>query len=321
MIARPLLDRRARRRRSRGRRSRGRLFRGRWPVLLATTTGLLVAVVPAAPGQAVSTSVVENWGGYAGPFHKVHDRNRIVAVRATGATDGKALKLQLDARPEPGPRQGVEIASNRDDFRYGTFTTRMRTANCAGQDRPGVVSGSFLYSDDHSDADGNGLPDNDEIDVEVLCGQPEVVYLSLWTDYDELTDMPRQITRAVDVRTGAVLRTCYLSDWTKPCEPLLTGENLPTATKPVAGFNSATQFRSYQVNWQPDRVRFSVTGARGKRILLWDYQGPASRIPQAPSSFRQNVWHTPTWDPINAPAHNQPTASVAAYIDSATYPR
>lgn len=313
--------------------------RRRWAALTLLTAGFvgaLAAPVFASSGMAAAPAlaspalaapplagsvVVENWRGYSGPFHKTHDLNRIIAVSARGANDGKALKLQLDAYPGIGPSKGVEIASNYMAYQYGTFGTRMRTANCAGPDRLGVVTGVLTYSPDHSDANGNGLPDNDEIDFEVLCGQPEVVWMSLWTDYDELTDTPRKISRAVNLRTGEVIYNCYLLTWLGSCEPLVAGENDPAAVTPVPGFDAAKQFHSYTFEWQPNRVRFHATDVNGKRLLLWDYQGPTSRIPQKTSMFLQNVWHTATWDPFNGPARNQPTAHTAAYIDSTTVPK
>lgn len=312
------------------RRARSRARRRR-AVLTVLTAGLAAAAIDApavaAPTELPADSdlsaavVVENWRGYSGPFRKTHKENRIIVVSARGATDGKALKLQLDANPGTGPRQGVEIASTNPAFRYGTFGSRMKTANCAGQKRVGVVTGMFTYSMDHGDADGNGLPDNHEVDIEVLCAQPEVVWMSLWTDYDEVTDSPRKISRAVNLRTGQVLYNCYLTSWTGSCERLLSGENDPASVTPIPGFNSAAQFHSYSFNWQSNRVRFYISGPSGQPILLWDYQGPSIRIPQKTSMFLQNVWHTATWDPLNGPARERPTASTSAYLDSTTVPR
>ena len=291
-------------------------------VVTAAVIALTAVAAPALTASGTPASVVvEHWRGYSGPFHKTHDANRIVVVPMADANDGKALQLQLRARPGIGPRQGVEIASNNPGFRYGRFSTRMKTANCTGQKRAGVVTGVLTYSPDDSDANGNGLPDNHEIDIEVLCGQPEVVWMSLWTDYDELTDTPRRISRAVNLRAGTVIYNCYLLTWLGRCEPLLPGENSPTALTPVPGFNSATQFHSYTFDWQPNRVRFCLTDAQGRRILLWDYEGPASRIPQKPSMFLQNVWHTRTWNPFNGPSRNQPKRVTSAYLDSTTVPR
>jgi beta-glucanase (GH16 family) len=308
------------------------VIRPRWSLLVVATLALTLAgpadaapthVVPpdAAGPRVAGASVVEHWRGYSGPFHKTHDANRIVVVPNRGAKDGKALKLQLDARPGPGPRQGVEIASNTLDYRYGTFGTRMKTANCTGQDHVGVVTGLTTYSPDQTDTNADGRADNHEIDIEFLCGQPEVIWMSLWTDYDERTDTPGKISRAIDLRTGQVIYNCYLLTWLGACEPLLAGENQPTAVRAVPRFNSATQFHSYSFDWQPDRVRFYLTIAKGKKITLWDYRGPSSRIPQKPSLFLQNVWYTPVWDPFNGPSHRRPTAAAAAYLDSTTVPK
>jgi beta-glucanase (GH16 family) len=109
--------------------------------------------------------------------------------------------------------------------------------------------------------------------------------------------------------------------WTGPCQPLLAGENSPAVVPAVPGFNSATRFRTYSFDWQPNRVTFHATDDAGRRILLWDYRGPASRIPQKPALFMQNVWHTRHWSPLDGPAVNQPTADVAAYLDSSILPR
>jgi beta-glucanase (GH16 family) len=245
----------------------------------------------------------------------------VASLSVPGADDGRALRLNLAARPSPGPRQGVTVASRYSSYRYGIFGSRLRSADCRGQDRPGVVTGTFVYAMDHSDANRNGLPDNDEIDIEFLCGQPDVIWMSLWTDYDEARDLPRKISRAVNLRTGTVLTTCYSTSWSGPCAALLPGENTPATVLAVPDYNSATRFRSYTFDWQPNRVTFQTVDDRGRKIVLWDYRGPVARIPQKPMTFMQNVWHTRNWDPLNGPSHNQPTADIAAYLDSTVLPR
>src|SRR5690606_38896628 len=97
--------------------------------------------------------------------------------------------------------------------------TRIRTADCTGQGRLGVVTGTFTYSSNHADENGNGLPDNDEIDIEVLCAQPHVVWLTIWTDYDGATGAVRKISRAIDMRTGKVLHNCDMHVLGGPCQP------------------------------------------------------------------------------------------------------
>jgi beta-glucanase (GH16 family) len=296
--------------------SSGARRRRRWLGLSVLATGV-AAVVLATP--ALATARVENWTGTSTSFHAATRLTQLPVLATPATTDGKALRLQLPARPNAGPNQGVGIASNLN-YRYGTFGSRMRSADCSGQDHPGVVSGTFTYSSDHSDSNQNGIADDDEIDIEFLCGQPEVAYLTIWTDYSETSNNLRNISRAVNLRTGAVLSTCYTVSDGSPCAPLLPGENSPTSVAPIAGFNSAKQFLTYKFDWQPDHVTFYTLDNAGHKNVLWDYRGPKSRIPQKSAAFMQNVWYTPTWNPLNGPSHNQPRATTTAYIDTTFTP-
>jgi beta-glucanase (GH16 family) len=290
----------------------------RWPLLIVSTLATALAVVVAATPAMAASAVVEGWTGTSQAFHPVTSIGQAAVVKTPGALDGKALKLTLPAYAQTGPNQGIAIASNTSTYRYGTYGTRMKTADCTGQDHPGVVTGTFTYATDHSDANKNGIADNDEIDVEFLCGQPDVIWMTLWTDYSETSDNLGSVTRTVNLRTGQVLSTCYLIAYAKPCQPALAGENSPARVTAVPGFDSAKQFYTYMFDWQPARVTFYSVDNLGRRNVLWDYRGPATRIPHKPSMFMQNVWHTANWNPLNGPSHNQTTASTSAYID-ATY--
>lgn len=265
-------------------------------------------------------TVIETWQQESDIFHATREQNTVALRTAGDSADGHVLELRLDARPGPGPGGGVEIASDRT-YRYGTFGTRLKAADCGDQAQAGVVTGAFTYSTDHGDDNGNGLQDNDEIDIEFLCARPELVYLSIWTDYDEPTDTPHKITRAIDLSTGTVLMNCYSESWGGPCHPLLRGENRPASIRPLPGYDATSRFRSYRFDWKPDRVTFYVSADDGRRVLLWDYRGPTSRIPRKPGAFMQNVWYTPSWDPMGAIAHDQPVSAVSAYVDSSTVPR
>ena len=290
-------------------------------VVTVSSVVLLTASAIASPPvkPAVKLTVLENWTGPSAAFHPFTASTRMTVVQAPGALDGKTLKLQLNAYPAAGPGGGAVIASNKL-YRYGSFGARMRTADCSGQDHPGVVTGTFTYAGDHSDANLNGVSDNDEIDIEFLCGQPYVVYLSIWTDYSETSNALREISRAINLRTGKVLSTCYLASAGAGCAPILAGENSPAEIPARPRFNSSTQFATYSFDWQPDHVTFTMSDDTGRRQVLWDYRGPRSRIPGKPSSLMQNVTHTKIWDPLNGPAHNQPTAATSAYIDTTFAP-
>ena len=276
------------------------------------TTTVPTATVP-------TPTVAENWTGASSLFHAVSDVTRLNVVADSAATDGQALKLQLNAHPDPGPSGGALIAGNQL-YRYGTFGSRLKTADCTGQDHVGVVTGTFTYSRDHSDANHNGVTDNDEIDIEFLCAQPNVVYLTLWTDYSETGNNLREITRIIDLRSGQVISTCFIVSYGSGCRPLLAGENSPASVPAMPGFRSDQQYRSYWFDWQPDHVTFRASDSAGGSVVLWDYRGPRSRIPSKPSSFMQNVTYTKAWDPLTGPSHNQPTADTSAYLDSSFVP-
>ncbi len=273
-----------------------------------------VPTAPTAPSMPVPATG-EGWAAASSLFHAVSEVTRLNLVDDPTATDGKALKLQLNARPEPGPSGGALIATDQL-YRYGTFGSRLRTADCTGQDHVGVVTGTFTYSTDHSDADHNGVSDNDEIDIEFLCAQPNVVYLTLWTDYSETSNDLREITRVIDLSSGQVLSTCFIVSYGSGCQPLLAGENSPASVPATADFRSDRQYRSYWFDWQPDHVTFRASGAAGGSVVLWDYRGPRARIPSKPSAFMQNVTYTKAWDPLTGPSHNQPTADTSAYVDA-----
>lgn len=207
-------------------------------------------------------------------------------------------------------------------YRYGTFGTRMKTADCTGQDASGVVTAAFTYSRDHNDTNGNGITDNNEIDFEILCSQPDVVWMTVWTDYDEVTENLRSITRVLNVRTGEVLKNCYITSYLTDCEPPQPGENLPAKTTPIPGFDASKQYRTYKFDWRSDRVTFYTYDNQNRKVVLWDYRGSADRIPQSPSLYMQNVWHSSRWDPFGgASAHNRPSVENTAYVDSTFLPQ
>ena len=285
-------------------------------VLGALASSIALVAAGASPALAATT---ENWAAGSPYFHTTHGSTGVVSV--SGASDGKALKLTLPANPSVGPGGGPEISTNAATYRYGTYGTRMRMADCSGQNRVGVVTGTFTYSTDHADVNRNGLPDNDEIDIEVLCAQPYVLWLTIWTDYRESDGAVRKISRVINLRTGQILANCYSFVLSiTQCQPPQPGENTPSSVIPVPDFNASTQFRTYMFDWQPNRITFWGYANGGAKNVLWDYTGPSSRIPKKPGYFMQNVWHTDDWPPMDGPGTARPTAPVPAYIDSTTTP-
>lgn len=281
--------------------------------------GVLVLALTGVPASAQSSTFTEVWRSAGSPHFDTYagaGSSATSGVSVDGATDGEALRLRLAARPDENPGGGA-AAESEDRFLYGTFESRLRTANCAAQPMAGVVTGQlFTYFNNGTDGNDNGLPDNSEIDFETLCAQPEVVYLTIWTDYRAADSAQRRVMRAVNLRTGSVLATCFFEafGWDN-CQPLSGGESSPADIPAVPGFDSATTFYVYGFTWSATRVTYWIK-VNGSRITLWDYQGPRHRIPHVAAYCLQNVWHTASWSPINEPdAVERPQTYMSAWID------
>ena len=291
---------------------------------LALVSAALVSVLVSQPAMA-ATSFTRTvaWNALSPNLIRPNtDSTQLTtATRMPGTIDGRALRLTLPANPEAGPRSGVGFETTKA-YKYGTFGTRMKTADCTGQDAPGVVSAAFTYSNDHQDTNGNGVTDNNEIDFEILCSQPDVVWMTIWTDYSETSNHLRSISRVLNVRTGEVLDNCYIVSYGTGCQAAQPGENLPARTTPIPGFDASKQFRAYKFDWTANSVTFYTYDNQNRKVVLWDYRGPADRIPQSPSLFMQNVWHSANWDPFGGKsAHNRPTVANTTYVDSTFLPQ
>ena len=207
-----------------------------------------------------------------------------LGVADADADGGEVARLVLAGAPRLGTRDHVgpafasELATARDDFHFGTYRTRVRLASCAPGEE--AVNGLFTYSNDGADHDGDGLIDNAEIDFEILCGTPDVVFLTVWTEYSG--DDFRKWTRAIDLTTGAV--------WASPSDHeyglVAAGEDpalvLPDLLDPGG-------FVELGFDWRADRVRFFAVVDGEDRTLaeLTDAAG----IPTLPGRLMFNVWH------------------------------
>ncbi|SEE83758.1 glycoside hydrolase family 16 protein [Ruania alba] len=292
--------------------------------LVATMAAALVlpaAIAGASPAEAgpVTSTLTEAWD--SSPDHFItYDLARSSAEPGTpdqDAGDGEALRLELPKNATPGAGGGA-YGESADRFLYGTFESRLRTADCSSQPDAGVVTGQmFTYFHDGSDSDGDGLPDNSEIDFETLCAQPEVLYMTVWTDYRPSDGAQSRVMRAVNLATGEILSTCHYAGFGGHfCDPLAGDEAQPTSIPAVPGFDSSSAYYEYGFTWEPDGVHFWIV-AGGQTITLWDYQGPSDRIPQVPAYLLHNVWHTDGWWPEGEPdAVERPSVrGIAAHID------
>ncbi len=169
-----------------------------------------------------------------------------------------------------------EIVSNRT-FSFGTFRYRASLAACASTEE--AVNGLFTYFNDGTLAP-DGLVINREIDIEILCGEPWLINLTIWTEYTDDTHLKNQ-SRVLDTRTGTVY--VYANDQ----EGTETGtESHPELMMP--GFPAAGTFYEIGFTWTPTDVRYFMN-IGGTYVTLWDATD-ATRIPQLPMEQHFNLW-------------------------------
>jgi hypothetical protein len=286
---------------------------------------ILLAVIWTINGQN-SVSFVENWNSSTSNLFDIYasaqEGTAISGYPDPNALDGRSLKLTLNPNVSPGVN-GAPAAETNLRYGYGTFWARAKTANCSAQPNAGVVTGIFTYFNNGSDLNGNGLPDNDEIDFEWLCAEPEVVYLTIWTDYQPDPVAFRQVIRSINLKTGTILMECFREQfgWCSTVgQPLNASEQQPTTITPIPNYDSSTQYYYYGITYLANQVIFKIF-ANGVTYTLWNYQGPTSRIPDQPMYFMHNVWHTATWYPMdnNGSDIQTPEYPVNVYIDMSNF--
>lgn len=221
-------------------------------------------------------------------FYTRHQPNASVELDVDdgAADDGEVARLVFTGVPglgtydRVGPPYASELATVRDDLHFGTYRMRARLAACAPGEE--VVNGLFTYFNDGTDHDNDGIADNSEIDLEVLCGTPDVLFMSVWTDYSFEDDTFRKWTRAVDFASGAV--------WESPAADEhgldFVGTD-PTLVRP--GLLAPSHFVELGFEWRADRVRYFAV-VDGAELPLGELTDPA-RVPQRPAALIFNVWH------------------------------
>ncbi len=200
-------------------------------------------------------------------------------VSSASASDGSVATLtRTGGKSTVGTGGAEEIVSNRS-FSYGTFRFRANLAACASTEE--LVNGLFTYFNDGSKAP-DGLAINREVDIEVLCGEPWLINLTIWTEYNDDTHCKNQ-GRVVDTKTGTVY--VYANDQSNGVQ---TGtENHPELVVP-GGWPQPGVFYELGWTWAPDHLRYFMN-IGGTDVTLWDATD-ATRIPQAPMEQHFNLW-------------------------------
>ena len=100
---------------------------------------------------------------------------------ASGASDGRAALLRLPGAPggDPATNAGTNLATEIDSvqfLRFGTLRARVQFPTCAAGEE--VAAAMFWFYNDGQDRNANGIEDNPEIDLHVLCGSPSFLVLT-----------------------------------------------------------------------------------------------------------------------------------------------
>jgi hypothetical protein len=288
-------------------------------------TGVLLAwAATAGIAGAQGTVFNEQWTGATSPYFNFlpNGGSTITSgVSDSGATDGKVVQLTLPAFANASPNGGPNLQSPTL-YKFGTYEARYKAADCSAQPSTGAISGFFTYVNDGTDTNGNGIADNSEIDFEILCAEPNVIWLTQWTDFQSSPLAMKRIYRELDLASGTIRQTCY-SEGYGTCTQDLTGsatEGSPSTLTPLPGFNSGKAYYTYGFTWLTNRVTwYIINPANNQKIILWDYAGPTTRITQRAAYYMFNLWHTNNWSPPGMGATAAPNPALNMYIDMASY--
>lgn len=226
--------------------------------------------------------------------------------------DGWLARLEFpgDATAEASSHVGPDYVTElrtAERFGFGTYRTRVRFGSCEPHEE--VVAAILGYLNDGSDADGDSITDNTEIDLQLLCGTPTLLYLTVFTDYalDGLgVERFQKLTRVIDFATGDYFDTPAADR----DELTLTGRD-DRLRRP--DFPSPETFYEVGYEWHPASLRFFLD-LNGEELTLWTLEEPAT-IPQRPVHFMYNLWHPAThWAPTSGSA-DFPAAPVTLEID------
>lgn len=198
----------------------------------------------------------------------------------------KVLSFKIDPGDSAGAGRGPEIISNYFTH-FGTYSARLKVPHVKDiQPNAGAVVGYFTYNVD-------SIPGLSEIDFEWLIADPTIIYIGTWTGHNgEL----KRIGRTINMAKGIIYNTVYKENHNGQSTPLTGVQNQPETIQAIEGYDASKKFYTYGFDWYPDGLKWwMIDPANGKKIILWDYQGSQTGIPQNHTYYRVNFWHTNEW--------------------------
>ncbi|MBN7810254.1 glycoside hydrolase family 16 protein [Algoriphagus sp. H41] len=221
----------------------------------------------------------------------------------------RVLSFKLHPKENPGPGKGPEIISNKLTH-FGSYSTRLKVPSAKTQPDVGAVVGFFTYENDT----GQGLS---EVDMEWLIADPQILYIGTWTGE---SGQLKRVGRTINLSTGEIHTTEYREDHRELQEKLTGDLALPTEIAPIPGFDASEGFHTYGFDWHPDHIRWwMIHPVTADTVVLWDYRGERG-IPQHPSRYRMNFWHTDNWAvETNPHSLEKPESRVELEVDWMEY--
>ena len=220
---------------------------------------------------------------------------------------GTTVMLERIQPTDPaGAGKGPEISSSKRTH-FGTYSARLRVPDVKkAQPNVGAVVGYFTYRF----TQGFGLS---EIDFEWLIADPTLIYIGTWTSAPNNVGNLQRVGRTINLAKGQILYTNYRSyhdgnknhNFANDDDAALSPRTIPA----ISGYDASKQFYVYGFDWFPDRLTWWIEHPEtGEKVILWDYQGTTpnfSGIPQPPTTYMMNFWHTNDWSVDTNPQAKQ----------------
>lgn len=228
---------------------------------------------------------------YASTGHQA-DFTHAFGVDSSTEPGTTVMSFRIDPSDPAGAGRGPEIIS-KEFTHFGRYSARLRVPNVqAEQPNVGAVVGYFTYYMD----DTLGLS---EIDIEWLIADPSIIYVGTWTG-------PRgalkRIGRTINLAEGTIYETTWREGHQGTRYPLTGLQNQPETIKAIDGYDASSRFYTYGFDWYSDHLRWwMLHPVTSDTVVLWDYRGSQRGIPQNPSLYRLNFWHTNEWSVVTNP--------------------
>jgi hypothetical protein len=267
-----------------------------------------------APGLGFSEEFVQNDAGLWSELPKLPGATTPFGIDESLARDGELAEVVFPGHPEYGATEkagtafGTEL-STQERFHFGVFRTRLAFGSCDASEE--TVMAFLGYFADGRDNDGDGITDEQLISMQVLCGAPNRMYLTVFTDYQEKPTLRfRKLSRVIDFETGSHADTPRSDQDGYGPDQIDPALLLPGVVTPGSMYELGFE-------WHTDSLRFFIVQGGAERDL-WTLD-VADAIPQDPLHIVYHAWHPPThWYPGDAPAQF-PANDVVMRIDWVSY--